>query len=65
MMSSSLTIPEDADWKNVLRDIERVVCEWMSFVCGTVPIAAQDCWMKRWFKNAKPIGSHAGELLIW
>ena len=36
-----LTIRNDANWKTVPRDIERIVCQQMQSVCGTVPIAAE------------------------
>lgn len=60
-----LTIRDDADWNTVPRDIERIVCEQMQSVCGSVPIAAEGVRMKRWFKNAKPVWSNEGELLVW
>ena len=47
------------------KDIERICCETMQQLTGSVPIETEFALCKRWLKGAEAVYDEAGNLLEW
>ena len=51
--------------KETAEDIDRICCEAMAKVCGTVPIACECALTYRWVKDAEAVFDDRGALVPW
>ena len=51
--------------KQTAEDIDRICCESMAKVCGTVPIECEYALTYRWLKDAEAVYDEHGELQVW
>jgi DNA polymerase-1 len=58
-------LPENANHTALAQRVEKILCDSMSEVVGTVPIACEYALSRRWYKQAEAVFNENGQLLIW
>jgi len=58
-------IEEDSDWAYEVDLINKIVCESMQTLTGTIPINCEYCLSEIWSKQAKAIFDSEGNIQVW
>jgi len=58
-------IDEDSDWTAEAQMVERIVCEAMQELNGTIPISCSIALSRFWSKSAAAVYDDKGRLTMW
>ena len=58
-------IDEDSDWTAEAQMVERIVCEAMQELNGTIPISCSFALSRFWSKSAAAVYDDKGRLTVW
>ena len=58
-------LPKDADWTAEAKRIDRICCDSMETVTGTVPIQCEYALSHNWSKDAEAVWDENGRLIPW
>ncbi|ELR14116.1 uncharacterized protein ACA1_322130 [Acanthamoeba castellanii str. Neff] len=58
-------IDEDSDWTAEAQMVERIVCEAMQELNGTIPISCSFALSRFWSKSAEAVYDDKGRLTVW
>ena len=58
-------LPLEADHAAEARRIDRMMCQAMQELTGTVPIECEHALMERWYKQAEAVYDAEGKLVPW
>tara|TARA_R110002049_G_scaffold305056_1_gene500969 strand:- start:2705 stop:5173 length:2469 start_codon:yes stop_codon:yes gene_type:complete len=60
-----IELPIDAEHTQQAREIDKILCESMATLTGTIPIACEYSLADRWYKQAEAVFSEEGKLQLW
>lgn len=60
-----IELHEDSDWTAEAKMVERIVCESMQELNGTIPIGCSYSLSRFWSKEAAAVFDERGQLCVW
>ena len=60
-----IELPINADHTEAAKRIDRILCETMEELAGSIPIACEFALSDRWYKAAEAVFNSLGELQKW
>jgi len=60
-----IEIDEQSDWTSEVQMAERIVCEAMQELNGTIPISCSFALSRFWSKDAKSVYDAKGQISVW
>ena len=60
-----IELPINADHTEAAKRIDRILCETMEELTGSIPIACEFALSDRWYKSAEAVFNSSGELQKW
>jgi DNA polymerase I-like protein with 3'-5' exonuclease and polymerase domains len=60
-----IELPIDSDHTEAAKRIDRMLCESMELLTGSIPIACEYALSDRWYKQAEAVFDDQGRLCLW